>query len=273
MSLPLRQVEHVSGKLFRPDASHVIFDFDGTISWLRHGWPKIMLRTFLDYAPATWMTDERQQSQLLSEILSLNGKPSIYQAERFCERASAIGQRVPEPSALLAQYLDVLRTTVDERINAVRDDIQPRDAFIVWNGRTILDLFYSRGLTLIILSGTAETDVRMEADLLCLSELFGQHIYGSPANGQFSKKQVIDRIMRDEHIEGRHLLAFGDGPVEIRFTKAVGGLAIGVASDEEQNGSHRMDLAKKEQLIAAGADAVIPDYAEAEGLVAAILGR
>ena len=76
--------------------------------------------------------------------------------------------------------------------------------------------------------------------------------------------------MREEGIEGHHLLAFGDGPVEISFTKAVGGLAIGVASDEERNGSHYIDLAKREQLVAAGADVIIPDYAEADGLFAAI---
>ena len=79
--------------------------------------------------------------------------------------------------------------------------------------------------------------------------------------------------MREEKIEGHHLLAFGDGPVEISFTKAVGGLAIGVASDEEKNGSHRIDLAKREQLIAAGADVIISDYEEVDVLLAAILGQ
>ena len=36
-------------------------------------------------------------------------------------------------------------------------------------------------------------------------------------------------------------MAFGVGPVEIAFAKAVGGLAIGVASDEEANDLHRID--------------------------------
>ena len=125
-------------------------------------------------------------------------------------------------------------------------------------------------MTLIILSGTVQDDVRSETSLLGLSRFFGAHIYGSSPHGTFSKKDVIDRIMREEDIEGHHLLAFGDGPVEISFTKMVGGLAIGLASDEEQNGSHRIDLAKREQLVAAGADVIIPDYAEADGLLAAI---
>lgn len=112
----------------------------------------------------------------------------------------------------------------------------------------------------------------MEAALLGLAEFFGHHIYGSSRGMAFSKKDVIERIMREERIEGHHLLSFGDGPVEIEFTKAVGGLAIGVASDEDVNGSHHVDPFKREQLLRAGADAIIPDYAEHQLLLREIFG-
>jgi hypothetical protein len=48
--------------------------------------------------------------------------------------------------------------------------------------------------------------------------------------------------------------------VEIEFTKAVGGVAVGVASDEEKHGSGVMDPDKREHLLRAGADAIVPDY-------------
>src|ERR1051325_5888664 len=54
---------------------------------------------------------------------------------------------------------------------------------------------------------------------------------------QSSKRAVIERLLREEKIGGAQLLSFGDGPVEIRLTKEFGGLAVGVASDEEMNGS------------------------------------
>jgi phosphoglycolate phosphatase len=57
--------------------------------------------------------------------------------------------------------------------------------------------------------------------------------------------------------------------VEIEFTKAVGGHAIGVASDEHVNGSGRIDPDKREHLQRAGADAIIADYQDAETLMAA----
>lgn len=132
--------------------------------------------------------------------------------------------------------------------------------FVIAGGFTLLDQLRDRGLRLIILSGTAEPDVKREAELLGLSAYFGAHIYGSMSGKEFSKKQVIDRILREENIEGRHLLSFGDGPVEIEFTKAVGGRAVGVASDERTHGSGIMDEQKREHLARAGADAIIPDY-------------
>jgi len=163
-----------------------------------------------------------------------------------------------------------LHATVHQRSASL---IQNPLQFIVFDATRALIELRKRQLTLIILSGTIETDVRREADLLGVAQYFGEHIYGSPSNGSFSKKDVIDRILREERIEGRHLLAFGDGPVEIEFTKAVGGLAIGVASDEEESGSRRCDPMKRQQLVAAGADAIIPDYVDIEDLLTEIFGR
>jgi hypothetical protein len=60
--------------------------------------------------------------------------------------------------------------------------------------------------------------------------------------------------------------------VEIQVTKEVGGLAVAVASDEEQNGSGRMHPQKHKMLAAAGADVSIPDYRDAAHLLNCIFG-
>ncbi len=269
-SLALRRAEIIAADIRRPQISHAIFDFDGTLSWLRHGWPQIMLETFLKHAPNQWRGDTTMRTRLLSDILSLNGKPSIHQLERCCEQAQAAGHPTPSPQTLLDEYLPTLRHIVAQRMASIRDGSCAPDEFIIWNALKALEILEGRGVTLVILSGTAQNDVRTEAELLGLTRFFGTHIYGSSAHGSFSKKDVIERIMREEGIEGHHLIAFGDGPVEISFTKAVGGLAIGVASDEDHNGSHEIDRAKRDQLIAAGADLIIPDYAEADTLLATV---
>src|SRR4029077_7837365 len=103
---------------------------------------------------------------------------------------------------------------------------------------------------------------------------FGRHIYGGTANlAQSDKRAMVARLLQEEHIAGEHLLAVGDGPVEIQIAKEAGGLAVGVASDEDRNGSGNMHPQKLVQLRSAGADVLIPDYRGPDALVECILGK
>ncbi|MBP9902482.1 MAG: HAD family hydrolase, partial [Verrucomicrobia bacterium] len=36
----------------RPQISHVLFDFDGTLSIIREGWPDVMVQMFVEMLPA-----------------------------------------------------------------------------------------------------------------------------------------------------------------------------------------------------------------------------
>ncbi|HUR44949.1 MAG TPA: hypothetical protein VMZ27_03655, partial [Candidatus Saccharimonadales bacterium] len=103
---------------------------------------------------------------------------------------------------------------------------------------------------------------------------FGDRIYGAKDDYKsFSKKMVIDRILAENNINGEQLLAFGDGYVEIQNTKEAGGIAIALATDEAHNGQGRVDAWKRQRLLGVGADAVIPDYRDADVLVKAIFGQ
>lgn len=249
------------------EISHVIFDFDGTLSWLRSGWPDVMTGLFLELLPESLAGRDGFRSELRREILALNGKPSIHQMHRFHEQAGMLGCSVPGPESLLELYLRRLDVTLLERTRRISTGAARPGDFLIAGALELLPWLRAGGLRLIILSGTAEADVKKEARLLGLEEFFGEHIYGSTPGRNFSKKDVIDRIIAHERIEGCHLLSFGDGPVEIEFTKAVGGLAIGVASDEQTNGSGLLDADKREHLQRAGADAIIPDYRDVRPLL------
>ena len=87
----------------------------------------------------------------------------------------------------------------------------------------------------------------------------------------FSKLEIIESILRDYKCPGAGLLSFGDGHIETANTKAVGGLAVAVASDETQPRSGRIDVEKRERLLAAGADVVIADYRNADALLETLL--
>ncbi|MBM3848505.1 MAG: HAD family hydrolase, partial [Verrucomicrobia bacterium] len=123
-------------------------------------------------------------------------------------------------------------------------------------------------------SGTDEPFVKQEAALLGVSEFFGPQIYGAKDDYKtFSKAMIIEKILRENSIQGSQLLAFGDGYVEIENTKNVGGLAIAVASDEARNGAGQVDPWKRQRLLGVGADAVIPDYRDAGALLSTIFQR
>ena len=77
---------------------------------------------------------------------------------------------------------------------------------------------------------------------------------------------VIQRILKENAVDGAALIAFGDGYVEVADCKAVGGIAVAVATDEAGR-SGRCDAWKRERLIGAGADFVIPDFGEARALM------
>ena len=132
----------------------------------------------------------------------------------------------------------------------------------------------ARGWKLYLASGTDELFVKREADLLGLSRYFRDQIYGALDNYQnFSKKQVIERILTEHGVDGRSLLVVGDGYVEIENGRDAGALALAVASDEANNGEGRFDPWKRERLLGVGADVVVPDYRDATVLLDVIEGK
>jgi phosphoglycolate phosphatase len=266
-------------KLLRPFAprkriSHAVFDFDGTLSWLRHGWPDIMANLFLEFYPVLPGDSlESVRGELLTEILSLNGQPSLHQMRGFADRMARRGANAPRPEELLVEYQWRLDEVIEERSGRVHQGMAFPDHFVVFGARALLRKLVGRGIRLSILSGTVEERVREEADLLQLSDFFEDRIHGCPTDATgFSKRMVLQRILAEQGIDGTQLLSFGDGPVEIRHSAEFGALAIGVASDEHENGSGVRDPWKERQLAEAGAHLLIADYREPDSLLETLIG-
>lgn len=258
----------------RPGISHVVFDFDGTLSLIRQGWPDVMVPMFTEVLPPLPGESEEDRRRLaFDDIMKLNGKQTIYQMIQLADRIRERGGVPQEPLEYKHEYLRRLEEKITARVAGLNaGSIQPDD-LCVFGSRALLDNLKARGLTLYLASGTDEPFVKREAELLGLTGYFGRHIYGAQDNYRnFSKKMVIDRILAENAIDGSKLLAFGDGYVEIQNTKEVGGLAVAVASDEAHNGSGRMDEWKRDRLSGVGADVVIPDYRDAGPLLDLIFG-
>jgi len=93
------------------------------------------------------------------------------------------------------------------------------------------------------------------------AHLFNGGIYGAIGDiSKFSKKMVMEKIIKDNNLRGAELITFGDGPVEMRECRKVGGVAIGIASDEIRR--HGLNTEKRTRLIKAGAHIIIPDFSQ-----------
>ncbi len=229
----------------RPGITHVLFDFDGTLSLIREGWPEVMVPMFVEMVPRRADESEAELHKLLlDDIMRLNGKQTIYQMIQLADRIRERGGQPKEPLWYKHEYLRRLQLRIADRTNSLKAGALP-ERHLLHGSLDLLTQLQARGLTLYLASGTDEVFVREEAELLGVTRFFGPRIYGARDDYQnFSKKLVIDRILAENQIAGAKLLAFGDGYVEIQNTKEVGGLAVAVASDEANNGSGRIDAWK-----------------------------
>lgn len=268
-------VEFAPGFAPRPQVSHVLFDFDGTISIIREGWPAVMVPMFVEMLPALpGETEEARRQLCFDDIMRLNGKQTIYQMIQLADRIKERGGTPREPLWYKHEYLRRLDERIRHRLDNLRSGAKKPDDFLVHGARQLLELLQRRGVALYLASGTDEPFVKQEAEALDVTRYFGRHIYGALDDyKQFSKKMIIERILRENQVPGAQLLSFGDGYVEIQNTKEVGGLAVAVASDEANNGSGRLDEWKRQRLLGVGADVVIPDYRDAGPLLETIFGR
>jgi phosphoglycolate phosphatase len=251
------------------EISHIVFDFDGTLSWLRHGWPSIMFDLFYSFYPA----DSGENKNIIRHklegiILGMNGTPTIFQMIHFSKMLGAMGANCPDPEDLRIQYQERLDQAIARRTRKILTGEANPDQYLVFGVRSFLEELNLRGYLLFILSTTLEHRVREEADCLRISQYFGGNIIGGTGDPlKFSKMTVLKNILERENIRGSKILSIGDGPVEIGDTDKLGGLSIGVASDESHNGSGIPDPWKRQQLIDAGAHAIIPDFRNAKLLI------
>lgn len=253
----------------------MLFDFDGTLSVVREGWPVVMMGMFEEYLPPRAGDQaEAVRQMLFDDMMKLNGKQTIYQMMQFAERVKERGGSPQEPLWYKHEYLNRLEKRIAGRIEELRKPGADAAKHLVLGSIELLENLKARGLNLYLASGTDEQFVRRESELLGVAKYFEPRIYGAKDDYKnFSKKMVIDRILAENRIPGSQLLAFGDGYVEIQNTKEVGGLAVAVASDEANNGSGKVDAWKRERLLGVGADIVVPDYRDAKALLATILGN
>lgn len=262
------EIEVLHPDLPRGRIRSVLFDFDGTLSLIREGWHEVMIPMMVDVLRQTGTaeSDAELTGAVEEFVMRLNGRQTIYQMIQLAEEVHRRGAQPLEPLAYKHRYHDLLMARIEGRLHDLSSGrAQPAD-WAVPGSHALLDALRRRGVALYLASGTDLKYVRHEAELLGLTPYFGEHIYGALDDYQnFSKKMVIDRLIAQHGLQGAELLGFGDGFVEIEEIKKVGGVAVAVASDEVKR--QGVNAWKRQRLIQAGADIVIPEYRSHERLL------
>ena len=253
-------VQSARGENFK----YALFDFDGTISLLREGWRGVMISYFTEILQAA-DPNEKNAGEIVAEFVDvLTGKQTIFQCIKLDEEVRKRGGAAVGPNVYKAEYLRRLM----ERIKGRHKD--PSD-YLVPGAAEFLRALKERGIKLYLASGTDEVDVIAEAELLGVAKYFDGGIYGAKDSiTDCSKEIVIRQIMEENKINGSELISFGDGYVEIQLVDEIGGYSVAVATDEERR--RGVNEWKRKRLMQAGADLIIPDFADYERLCGFIWG-
>lgn len=273
LKVALEGIEIIHPEQLRGTIRHALFDFDGTISLLRQGWQQVMVPLMVEVLLQTPQCEpEAELERYVQELVTVTtGQQTIFQMMRLADEVRKRGGQPQPASAYKREYLRRLWEHIKGRLRAVECGQTPPEEMMVPAAVAMLKALRERGVRCYLASGTDEPDVRHEAAILGVSGYFAA-IHGARDERPKDAKMVAIRsIFAQQQVQGSELVTFGDGYIEIEDTKRVGGLAVGVASDELNPGG--MDQRKRSVLIRAGADIIIPDFRCWQPLVALLFGE
>jgi len=264
-------IEHLRPGASAKNARVVIFDFDGTLSLIRAGWVDVMVPMMVEIL-LDLDTGEKEEdlTDVVREFVGrLTGKQTMYQMIALADEVKKRGGTPREPLDYKNQYLDLLWEKIKHRVEALeRGDAQP-EQYLVPGSIQLLESLQQRGLRMYLASGTDQVYMRHEAELLGVSKYFDGGVFGALDDYKaFSKAILIKDLISKAECKGEEFLGFGDGYVEIENVKQVGGVAVGVATDEPD--CRHIDEWKRDRLAGVGADFIIPDFSDHDELMGAL---
>ncbi|HUA17122.1 MAG TPA: HAD family hydrolase [Bryobacteraceae bacterium] len=254
-------LENITPGASARDARVVLFDFDGTLSLIRSGWMNVMVPMMVEILLdlKTGESEDELRAVVEEFVWKLTGKETIYQMMAFADAVAARGGQPLQPLEYKKMYLDRLWQKIESRVQSLQKGQADPEDFLVPGSRELLERLKDRGLKMYLASGTDEIYMKEEARLLGVTQYFDGGVYGALDDYKsFSKAILIQRILSSAEFHGHQFLGFGDGYVEIEEVKSVGGVAVGVASEEPA--CTRIDEWKRRRLIGVGADYIVPNY-------------
>src|SRR5205807_6840533 len=102
---------HAEIEVVRPDHRRgrfrsALFDFDGTLSLIREGWPQVMIPMMVDVLrrTGTGETDPELTATVEEFVMRLNGRQTIYQMIHLADEVARRGGRPLDPVQYKHRY-------------------------------------------------------------------------------------------------------------------------------------------------------------------------
>jgi phosphoglycolate phosphatase-like HAD superfamily hydrolase len=265
-------------EVIRPIPPHsdfrcALFDFDGTLSLVRAGWQQLMADFGVELLLQT--PHHEPEAQLRAHITELvartNGTQTINQMAAFAEEVRQRGGPLIDPQVYKEIFAGRLEHMVGARKAAYqRGEIGLR-SLLVPGATQFLQALQQRGVICYLTSGTDHQLVTEETRLLGLEPYFAA-VFGARQDAHNQTKAQVASLMVERHCtHGGQLIAFGDGYAEIEAAVQLGGVGVGVASDEAAAGV--LNPTKRRRLIEAGASLVVADFSPGQRLAELLFGE
>src|SRR5436309_3953864 len=140
-------------EVLRPDLPRgrfrsVLFDFDGTLSLIREGWPQVMIPMMVQALRATGTAETEAQLTAAVEdfVMRLNGRQTIYQMIQLADEVRRRGGEPLEPLAYKHRYHDLLMARIEGRLAALEAGTASPAEWAVPGSHALLEALRRRGV-------------------------------------------------------------------------------------------------------------------------------
>src|SRR5881397_1697715 len=146
----MNEIEILRHDLPRGRFRSALFDFDGTLSLIREGWPQVMIPMMAGVLRETGTreTDAELTAAVEDFVMRLNGRQTIYQMIQLADEVRKRGGQPLEPLAYKHEYHARLMLRIQGRLDALASGETTPDAGTVPGSHALLERLRSRGLTL-----------------------------------------------------------------------------------------------------------------------------
>src|SRR5205809_1623502 len=114
-------IEILNPAIVRGGFRSALFDFDGTLSLLREGWPQVMIPMMVEVLQETGTaeTSEELAGKVEEFVMRLNGRQTIYQMIQLADEVRKRGGAPLDPLQYKHRYHDRLMARIEGRIAAL----------------------------------------------------------------------------------------------------------------------------------------------------------